>query len=1119
MLKVTDDHSNRSAMQDNLAIDGLTDDVFWTLLERSNQSGAELDPYRVHWTFWVDGQTVDGGAGCRALSAVGKNGTLDATWESYEHEDEQVACAAVALFAHLMLTAVTGFNKLKNTYRSGAGRALFAKKAAELQEALGWDAFVTIADLGKFVEHDPFKDMRIVLLMPFVRSSMNQSFEGVDFAFDPDRLDRTVYLYLDPSEPNEQHYVLVRNVKTFISACHGASGTRYDWCDQCLCWWNRETRIDHVCDDGGGNELPFNKRGRFVKNKECADCGEEHHPDRKHKCGKTYCASCHLFIQRGNAWHRCPFYDNRFDQLPPPFVSDAAEVRDGGKRYCVWVYDLESCLVPVPDGPMDRTVVQDGQGQFCVDEQGEYLQTYTVRRLQVPNLVCFRNVFVPDSEVVVMRDLKDFIRFMLNHNGGRNICLAHNASGYDSRLVFSTLVEMAAADIRTIKPILRGTKFMRMEVGHTVFVDTMLHLRGRLKDLAAQFFPGHEDLHKGNFPHLFNTQENQCYRGPLPGKEYFDLAYTCKNQQELDAFNAWHDGYTGVWDFQQEIVAYCKQDVEILARVVKEYHDVCIDKLGEFDPCLQVSPWLSTTSASYVHKLFKRYNSKMLELDVEDVESVANAALTSWCVLEPEEYYFDRLALRGGRTDIRTFHHKVTDADWEAGERIRYVDVVSMYPFVQVAGTYPVGPPTIRVYDSDLYPCYKHFNQLACGCPLAFRRGGLSKKLTVVEEDSQPSVPFLRGFFGIVCCDVTPPDHLFHPVLVHFDNKKHKCVASLEPAEKGVFTSVELQRAMDLGYVVGKVYRIHEYRSGPSRWRGLMEELFKLKLYNSKPPKPELVPDLERGYRESFGMDVDLSLCRERPAVKVTFKTLFTSAWGKHAETVDHIQATVLDENDSEGMSSFMQTLANATNRISSFDGFDQHTLFRYTSNRHKCRPNLHNGYLPAAIFVPAHGRMLLFEQMHPLAERVLMHDTDSIVYLEKPGAYSVPQGSVWGEWEEEDFGPKHNGIREFVAIGPKSYAMRAGDGKEVLKCKGVSIKLGHQRLVNFDTYLSILNEGETVAVPQFTFLYNLRTMRTHHYVKNICFQESMLKGVYDPETTRLYPYGHKKVAEIEAVK
>ena len=46
----------------------------------------------------------------------------------------------------------------------------------------------------------------------------------------------------------------------------------------------------------------------------------------------------------------------------------------------------------------------------------------------------------------------------------------------------------------------------------------------------------------------------------------------------------------------------------------------------------------------------------------------------------------------GGRTEASKTHYRVKD-----GEAIRYVDVISLYPYISKYGKFPVGHPKVYV--------------------------------------------------------------------------------------------------------------------------------------------------------------------------------------------------------------------------------------------------------------------------------------------------------------------------------------------------------------------------------------------------------------------------------------
>ncbi|XP_018368310.1 PREDICTED: probable DNA polymerase [Trachymyrmex cornetzi] len=145
------------------------------------------------------------------------------------------------------------------------------------------------------------------------------------------------------------------------------------------------------------------------------------------------------------------------------------------------------------------------------------------------------------------------------------ICIAHNAKAFDAQFILKYLVEESEI---TEEPrvILNGTKIIVMTVGNTKFIDSLNYLPMRLADLPKAFgLKNTSD--KGNFPHLFNTRENQSYIGPIPDARYYSPDQM--KPEERMRFTNWHDEMIRanfIFNFQHEIVKYCRNDVEILRR-------------------------------------------------------------------------------------------------------------------------------------------------------------------------------------------------------------------------------------------------------------------------------------------------------------------------------------------------------------------------------------------------------------------------------------------------------------------------------------------------------------------------------------------------------------------------
>jgi len=917
----------------------------------------------------------------------------------------------------------------------------------------------------------------------------------------------TLFVYLDYKQ---RHYYKVTNVNTFVQSIRS---TLFRFCQACCAVYNKTGSCNCVNE---GDLLPY-RPSSMAKN--CDNCGLYCSNIHQHQCFHSKCRGCSAFVKQGIHLfsHRCVVQDPRKKPNILKYSDDGWVDEGRGRSKELWVYDIEACLELKEEErgkKLDHHYTTDDDGYFQTDEEGT-LQFYTEDRYhQIPNLIVYKNVF--HGTIKKTRDINTFIMDMLQgENEGHNIVIAHNASGYDSRQIFDALLKYTNRS--EIQLTAKGGKIMRMQVNNTVFQDSMLHVVGSLKSLANDYLKNHPDgleLKKGYFPHLFNKAENYTYSGPIPDKKYFDIAFTVSDQQAYVDFHAWYDAQQGKeWNFQHELETYCINDVECLAEIVKMHHSLCMKVLNDYDQDIAYSPWQSTTAAGYVHSLFLRLQAKRLAITKETtVDQVQELAKDNWAVLTLAEYNFARKALRGGRTEIRKFYYNGP---------IKDLDIQSEYPFCQLTKTmmlcdeeipvlYPTGYPTIEIFDPDYYPCWipDHLTT-PCACNINTKMDKQNQKNRIVFKniETQPLHDYVKEFFGILMVDVYPPNNLYHPVLPFFDPVQKKCTFSLEPLLKQTFCSVELNLAIKKGYTVTNIYRADRYKAAPSNWTGLLGELYKLKMYNSqKAPDVETQERFKRIYKDNFNIDIDFDNWDKRPAAKKTGKILINSGWGKHAETSNHDKIVILGHNDLDQGKAFYDDLYNKEKQLAQFIPAENETIFKYTERETsaKAQKHLHTTYLPCAVFVPMYGRLMLYNHLDKLGERVLMCDTDSIKYIDIPGEYQIEEGDCLGDWEDE--GPSV----EFVALCPKSYGQRPLNGTPWFKTKGVNLRRAHEKIFNFEQAKKILLYGKSIAVPQMSFDYSFtRGIRTRHYDKLIKFDASILKGVYNPANNQLYPFGH----------
>jgi hypothetical protein len=659
----------------------------------------------------------------------------------------------------------------------------------------------------------------------------------------------------------------------------------------------------------------------------------------------------------------------------------------------------------------------------------------------------------------------------------------------------------------------------------------MRHLVGSLKNLAKGFAADFQ-MAKGHFPHLFNTKANEDYQGSLPDRDFFDMSFVAKSDKDLREFNVWYNerqASSEPWNLKEELIKYCDNDVEVLRCIALEYHKNIL-------AITEMSPWGFSTAPSCAHAFIRK--KVIMDYDLgsfsEDVDELLEqrtdlAKNRGWATLNTAEYFFARGALRGGRTDVRCYYLKLEEEEINRGVRIRYQDIVSQYPFQQVAHKFPVGVARIEVFDLEFKPCILHAAKLnrtgsGCGCAFPSTKQCIWKKPDELV-DTPPTAEYIlqksKTMGGFIYADVTPPDDMYHPILIGFNAENNKAVASLERI-KGHFTILEFALALEHGYTINKVYRIDWYTMKEGLWADCVKELYLQKMmYSNSLPSPEKQQQLIEEYEEHFGMGQIMRASfasgnwGKSAAKKMTAKIILNSGWGKHAQRPFMDESKVFSNR--EDISTLVENCARQNVHCKQINLLSEHyTKIVTKKNEDAVQPDLHDSYLPAAVYVPAYGRVQLWRELVQLGKRALYHDTDSIIYVYDPEEYNIPEGARLGQWEIEDVDKDNDGIIEFVAAGPKTYGFRTKENDvTVVKCKGIALTNSTQRIVNFETLKGNVQAGlngakEKLRVPQMFFKYQPgQGMVTFYDFKQFGFdpeaQKGFIHGAYQ------YPLGYNK--------
>lgn len=727
------------------------------------------------------------------------------------------------------------------------------------------------------------------------------------------------------------------------------------------------------------------------------------------------------------------------------------------------VQPVHDCFmqITIPKKPLDKVVFFDFE---CAQDTGEHVITHAVA-----SSGCDKNFveFCPQgNDISIVED--NFCSWVFGYDRFKGYTfIAHNGQGYDFHFIQRWVVNR---NIVPKKVIRSGQKLRHMVVCGVRFIDSLSFLTMPLSAFPKTF--GIEELAKGYFPHLFNTEENQGYVGCYP--EPFYYMADSMSSAGRDKFYAWYnEASQGVFDFNVEIMKYCRSDVDILKRAVLKFQSLFVETTG-VDPLNHVS---------IAGACLDVYRSKFLR-----EESIS--------LLEPDVAKWIRSGFYGGRTQVFQGH---VIADTAQCEVIKYMDVTSLYPWVNKHCSYPLGTGALTEYPDPV-----------CDPSLVS---------TIVAET-----------FGFLEVDIQCPTDLLIPVLG--DRTAGGLTFDLVPKWNHVVCSVELQKAVSMGYVVTKVHKVLHWKdSGNILFEEYVQCFLKLKQeasgWNGKlVAGQQVVTDADKvkwvsAYEAADGVRLDIDNVKYNPGMRAISKLCLNSLWGKMGQ--NPVRKKVVFLTDIEELYTHLGDKEHVVTNVTEVGDNDVHELV-YSDLRTEGAVSV-NSCVALAAFTTAHARLKLYSALEVLGDRAIYCDTDSVIYSVKPGETGIPEGDCLGEWTDETPGDH---IVEFVGCGPKSYAYRTASGHECVKSKGFSLSCDNEKgALNFDNYRAAVNSlrhgSQAVFKSQTSTAFRIvrdsvkKTVNTKKDVHKVFRPTLDRKGVLDTKshTLRIYPFGYSNDIDL----
>ena len=443
-----------------------------------------------------------------------------------------------------------------------------------------------------------------------------------------------------------------------------------------------------------------------------------------------------------------------------------------------------------------------------------------------------------------------------------------------------------------------------------------------------------------------------------------------------------------------------------------------------------------------------------------------------------------REALSGGHTMAFNLYYKCIDE-----EKIKYIDYTSLYPYVQKYGIYPKGHPEI-----------------------------------ITENFSN------KKYFGLIKCKIIAPRGLYHPVLPAKINNKlkfplcAKCAATNqkncnhndnERALVGTWVSLEVDKAIEKGYRIEKYFcvwhwnetlKYDEITKTGGLFTGYINNALKEKQEASGFPQncdtEEKKDKYIQDYYQNEGILLDKNNIEFNPGKRAVAKIKANSQWGYLAMNNNKVSYKIIND-----AGEWFKLLENDQYKIHDVKFFNQDTIqVFYSHNKDQFEGGIKTNVAVAA-FVTAQGRLHLYNEMEKLDKRVLYCDTDSIIFISRPGEYEPELGNYLGQFTNEI---EDGYIEEFVSAGPKNYAYKLNNGKTNCTIKGftqnhvTSLKLTYESIKN----IVCENQNKKIPVDQLKFVKNKKqwTIKTNIEKKNYGFVYDK-RALFEDLTT--LPFGY----------
>ena len=186
---------------------------------------------------------------------------------------------------------------------------------------------------------------------------------------------------------------------------------------------------------------------------------------------------------------------------------------------------------------------------------------------------------------------------------------------------------------------------------------------------------------------------------------------------------------------------------------------------------------------------------------------------------------------------------------------------------------------------------------------------------------------------------------------------------------------------------------------------------------------------------ENEGINLNPDDIEVNPAFRSLAKLCLTSLWGKFGQNMNKNQHKYFSADE---VDTFYQIIYSTDINMHNFHILDDNTICMEWYHATENVPDCTSSNIFLATMTTCWARLRLYNILELVGDRALYYDTDSVIYVDKPGHPAPPIGPHLGQLKSELRVSEY--IKSFVSSGPKSYAYITNMGVQECKIKGVTL-------------------------------------------------------------------------------